>query len=147
MKRLNKIALSVVALVAAVISGCGADEKNVPVIRYINHQSDGNIAISYNVNKDEIQNIVYLEGRRPCKIDIYYMSSYGYNDGLIRLKAAINDCPPKDRLNDQSYKLKVKTKSGRHFCYEGSTSNYSKITISDGSIVGKTYFRPVKCNK
>ena len=145
MKRLNKIALSVVALVAAVISGCGADEKNVPVIRYIKHEFD-KIFIEYDVNKDEIQNIVYLEGRRPCKIDIDDRGSWTSN-GFIRLKAVINDCPPKDRLNTQSYKLKVKTKSGRHFCYEGSTSNYSKITISDGSIVGKTDLRPGKCNK
>ena len=153
MKRLHKIALSVVAMVAAMISGCGADEKNMPeVIEVIPSStfSDGDkVLISFDDKhneKNKIQSVVYLEGRRPCKI-----LKQGSDDTNYDYKVELSgSCPPKDRLNTQSYKFKVQTKGGRYFCYEGN-ANINKATENTypvGSFrFAVTYIHRVSCDK
>ena len=153
MKRLHKIALSVVAVVAVVISGCGADEKNMPdVIEVIPSStfSDGDKVLIRFFNKrnekNDIQSVVYLEGRRPCKI-----LKQGSDDTNYDYKVELSgSCPPKDRLNTQSYKFKVQTKGGRYFCYEGN-ANINKATENTYPVgdfaFAETYIHRVSCDK
>ena len=133
MKKINKIAVIFVVLVAVMISGCGADEKNAPLVSkygdhidtigfslyvptYIFDMQDPDKRIKAadkwlkNFNRKEIS----LEGKRPCKI-------LGYSEvekGNYKVELS-GDCPPKDRLNESGFKAKLKTSYGT-FCYDTS---------------------------
>ena len=126
MKRLNKIALSVVAVVAVVISGCGADEKNAPTVTWIYGDDNWGLKIKYRIPDFKTQEqtdkwlknitmkgIVGLEGKRSCKGLKWETINWGY------IITPNEDCPPKDRLDLSSYKFGIKTNYGT-FYYDGS---------------------------
>ena len=158
MKKLNKIALSVVAMVAVVISGCGADEKNAPVVNikvydyeiYVSIETpfgrwqnvDGNKKMKkwlQNLGK-EIK-IVYLEGKRSCADFKTKLSGPSTPDDPYFLHFTITPpevCPPKDRLNKAGYKFGIKTGHGT-FCYD--TSDKKSYDSNNGR------YKSVSCNK
>lgn len=161
MKKINKIAVILVALVAVVISGCGADEKNAPLVE-VRDVSDSRILIDATTpfgswqNADEnkkiakwIQNlgkieeikIVYLEGKRSCAdFEVQLSGPYTLNDSsLFHFTITPPEvCPPKDRLNKEGYKFGIKTNYGT-FCYDTSDK---KSYDSD-----RRLYKSVSCNK
>ena len=152
MKKINKIAVILVALVAVVISGCGADEKNAPTVN-MDSIDENEIRLHLTVptyiidiqgydkkvkaTKKWAKNFklkeISLEGKRPCKILGYSDNNdYRYD---VKLSGG---CPPKDRLNTKSFKAKLKTSYGT-FCYDTSDK---KSYDSDGRL-----YKSVSCNK
>ena len=143
MKRLHKIAVIFVALVAVVISGCKgkADMDKAPCLGVSGYGDSKDLKIVVNdytsnikfktiedqenfiKRKDkDFSNLVVksitMTGRRECKIG--KVVEWNYNDGRresLRAKIVnVEDCPPKDRLSG-SWIVKLKTNYGT-FTYD-----------------------------
>lgn len=155
MKRLNKITLILVAVMGIVISGCGGDIKKAPFVQIIARSNY--IAINliepcdntdfYKTNKaiekcfaewdwDKMKKtkLVKLKGRRDCSnLSIKYYA----DDNYFKIEPS-KDCPPKNRLNDKSYELTIKTNYGT-FRYD-TNNKKSEWKIRSGSVV----YAPIK---
>lgn len=128
MKRLNKITLILVAVMGIVISGCGGDIKKAPFVERIN---------AYNHTRDEKLKIIFAS---PCRYENFKTEKefnkcvenvwVKMNNDLkvINLKGRrdcgksprkVKDCPPKNRLDNESYSFTLKTKFGT-FKYDTS---------------------------
>lgn len=125
MKRLNKITLILVAVMGMAISGCGGNDiKKAPYVSIHAKYAGDNIRVSiYPCKNEKIYktdeafrkcidkwgkikdngSVINLKGRRDC--------------GKLPVKA--KDCPPKDRMDDESYSFTLKTKFGT-FKYDTS---------------------------
>lgn len=153
MKRLNKITLILVAVMGMAINGCGGDIKKAPLVQIIPYNRDyiqidlnepcyntdfykTNKAIEKCFAEWEIKKakLVKLKGRRDCSnLSIKYEA----DDNRFKIEPK-KDCPPKNRLNDQSYEITIKTNYGT-FRYDTSNKK-SEWKIRSGSVV----YAPIK---
>lgn len=151
MKKINKIAVILVAIMTAMISGCKAGKADInksPImtITYDDYlqimQNDhiGNIKFKDEYSQEEFYKQRYMNfknlvvknitmtGKRECKLGKVTEHSYhNYSDMREKLKIKIlnfEDCPPKDRLTF-SYIVKLKTNYGT-FTYDFGDKSTSK---------------------
>ena len=155
MKRLNKITLILVAVMGIMISGCGSDIKKAPLVQISPYRDYIQIGLNepcfntdfYKTNKaiekcfaewdwDKMKKtkLVKLKGRRDCSnLSIKYEAV----DNRFKVEPK-KDCPPKNRLNDKSYEITIKTNYGT-FRYDTSNKK-SEWKILSGIVV----YAPVK---
>ena len=127
MKILNKLALILVAVMGMAISGCGGDIKDTPLVQ-ISYSSDYitldlhspcRIADFYKTDKaidkcwtkwEKIKQfkLVRLKGRRDCS---NLSVKYDVDNKYIKIETPEN-CPPKNRLNKESYEFTIQTDYG-----------------------------------
>lgn len=140
MKKINKIAVILVAIMTAMVSGCKAGKADIDKAPFTGgfkykHDSDNEayLVVEGN-NKTEfvIINNVSIKGRRNCKTkvkpSIYYNDneadkygvklivgeSVGVKDKTkLRIGWTIDDCPPEDRLNE-TYTIVIKCNYGTY---------------------------------
>ena len=156
MKRINKIAVIFVALVAVVISGCEgkADMDKAPCLgvsgygdskdlKIVANDYDGNIKFKdindrenfYKQFNNLVVKSITMTGRRECKLGKIIEVNNNFRRESLKTKILnIEDCPPKDILTF-SYIVKLKTNYGT-FTYD--TGNESTLIGCWGN------YKPIK---
>lgn len=151
MKRLHKTALILVAIMTAMISGCGADMDRAPTV-FINgygeltivaNDYDGNIKFKdindrenfYKQFNNLVVKSITMTGRRECKLGKTIEVNNNFRRESLKTKILnIEDCPPKDILTF-SYIIKLKTNYGT-FTYDFSDKS-TFIGVNSG-------YKPIK---
>lgn len=152
MKKLNKIALILVAVMGMVISGCGSDIKKAPFILFdSNNKGAVTIAVVNNTDipKKESEVIykklkvkkITLLGKKECPLQDLTEKSDGITVYMYEVKNKA-DCPPKDRLKRNSYEITLKTNYGT-FTYDISKRGDPLL----GTTCHPCKYRPIDNNK